>query len=314
MFSYSHKISQSAEKILSSSFTYGGITVVIGENGAGKSSIIAEAAGEVSNSSLVSAVANTPFHKFQGRVSGARLLQMKSGKTLPASLLKRIIPASRSVERADESIWRMRRVLERCGYDDIGITLRVCDPVLNDKKLFKFETRHSMRFMLSDVPSFGKKRLDEQRAASDSKWILGLAEEFKRTGYLKLLDYSFYPETLKKNEYFEGDILWLWGGGRRHAAGWNDDIYFILKRVDELKAAGLVSSLEVFFRRDGEVLHVENASSGELSTCLMFSYVASRIKQDSLVFVDEPENSLHPRWQKDFASFFFDTFESPLVS
>lgn len=78
--------------------------------------------------------------------------------------------------------------------------------------------------------------------------------------------------------------------------------YAILQAFSALKAIGFVALGDVeIFREDGTSLGVSYASSGEQQLlCSLLGLVGS-IRNNSIVLVDEPELSLHPKWQIDFS-------------
>ncbi len=49
---------------------------------------------------------------------------------------------------------------------------------------------------------------------------------------------------------------------------------------------------------------IKNLSSGEIQIIILFALVAFETKQESVFIVDEPELSLHPKWQNDFMESF----------
>lgn len=87
-----------------------------------------------------------------------------------------------------------------------------------------------------------------------------------------------------------------------------DDSFF--RRIQRLRRLGLLhmSEVEVERRSDSTVLDLRLASSGELGIVTGFLGLASVIDNDSLVFVDEPEISLHPEWQTNYVELLTNTF------
>ncbi len=61
-----------------------------------------------------------------------------------------------------------------------------------------------------------------------------------------------------------------------------------------------VSRIHLYDKRNKNKLPLEQASSGQQCMFLMFFGIASVIKNGALICIDEPEISLHPRWQAEF--------------
>lgn len=87
-----------------------------------------------------------------------------------------------------------------------------------------------------------------------------------------------------------------------------DDQFF--QRVQLLRRADLLRMSSVFVQRasDGTVLDLRLASSGELGIVTGFLGLASVIEDGSLIFIDEPEISLHPEWQTQYIELLLKTF------
>lgn len=51
-----------------------------------------------------------------------------------------------------------------------------------------------------------------------------------------------------------------------------------------------------------------DASSGELALITSIVYISTVISERTVILIDEPENSLHPKWQKQFVQILFDIF------
>lgn len=73
--------------------------------------------------------------------------------------------------------------------------------------------------------------------------------------------------------------------------------------------SALIQSLQLNFsnvesitltKKDGSNLRFEDSSSGEKALLLLACSIANKIKNDSVVLIDEPEISLHPEWQENF--------------
>ncbi len=53
-------------------------------------------------------------------------------------------------------------------------------------------------------------------------------------------------------------------------------------------------------KKNGQALPFEKISSGESNQITFSFFIASKISQDTVIFIDEPENSLHPEWQREY--------------
>jgi predicted ATPase len=91
--------------------------------------------------------------------------------------------------------------------------------------------------------------------------------------------------------------------------GWSDDDMFF-RDVQQLRRLGVVemTAVEVQRQEDGTILDLRHASSGELGIVTGFLGLASVIRDNSLVFIDEPEISLHPEWQTRYLELLTRTF------
>lgn len=67
------------------------------------------------------------------------------------------------------------------------------------------------------------------------------------------------------------------------------------KNADEL-------SFSFYLKKDDILIPVNRASSGEVQKLLTILFIASHINFKSAIIIDEPENSLHPKWQQNFIS------------
>lgn len=82
----------------------------------------------------------------------------------------------------------------------------------------------------------------------------------------------------------------------------------LLTYESELKRAGIVESVSITVERGHSLYDLSAASSGELSLLATYAFLATNIREGAIILVDEPENSLHPRWQRDYCNRLFDQF------
>ena len=69
--------------------------------------------------------------------------------------------------------------------------------------------------------------------------------------------------------------------------------------IDGLVSARLLKSPQIKFYKD-DIFDYADASSGEKQILNTFVRIASYIKGKSLILIDEPELSLHPKWQSQY--------------
>ncbi|MCX2474642.1 ATP-binding protein [Pedobacter sp. MC2016-05] len=82
----------------------------------------------------------------------------------------------------------------------------------------------------------------------------------------------------------------------------------ILIYEKEIKSLKLISDIEVFLFRDRQILPLNSASSGELTLITSLLYIVSSISSHAVILIDEPENSLHPKWQTEYVKLLIDHF------
>jgi predicted ATPase len=79
-----------------------------------------------------------------------------------------------------------------------------------------------------------------------------------------------------------------------------------------LASLGIISLTNIIFSKKttNAPFELKDASSGEL--CLLFNFmsVAAEIVDESLILIDEPELSLHPKWQDMFIPLLVDAFST----
>ncbi|EGR1294873.1 hypothetical protein EAF56_02460 [Vibrio alginolyticus] len=84
-----------------------------------------------------------------------------------------------------------------------------------------------------------------------------------------------------------------------------DDILFLI-------SSGLASLKKIALTRTDtrEIIYINEASSGEQSIAINFMAIASKIKDNCLILIDEPEICLHPEWQEKYIPLLQSSFGS----
>ena len=86
------------------------------------------------------------------------------------------------------------------------------------------------------------------------------------------------------------------------------DILILLKYESKLKKMKLLESIAITLEKGNSIYDLSSASSGELSLLATYAYIATNINEGTVILIDEPENSLHPRWQWEYCERLLDQF------
>lgn len=90
----------------------------------------------------------------------------------------------------------------------------------------------------------------------------------------------------------------------------NNDVFilYLLNQETELKKLGVLKSIKIYLHKNDNLIELSSASSGELSLLSTFIYMSAYIDEKTVILIDEPENSLHPKWQIEYVKQILDLF------
>ncbi|HHC3788121.1 AAA family ATPase [Klebsiella pneumoniae] len=80
--------------------------------------------------------------------------------------------------------------------------------------------------------------------------------------------------------------------------------------IQELSDLNVIKVKSVSFIRNGSLSKLSDFSSGELNIFLLLIRIWGRMKDNSIILIDEPEISLHPAWQRQILSSIKECFSS----
>lgn len=256
--------------LLSQNRKEGDVSILIGENGSGKSQMLGELANRyIRNGKTVIAISNSVYDKFPDNGRNLHLLRDRAGRRKAKRSIK-----SALVNISPFELKRLKNASEALrfvGYDPvIGIENISFSVNLLDDVLSKDSLRDNR---LSDL------EIDEIKS------LLYKLDSFKSESiiWLSLVDFSF-------SEIDRASIIQL------------------LKWEGLLHKLGIIDSIKIFLRKNFKPIHLFDASSGELSYISTIIYLSTTINDNSAILIDEPENSLHPSWQKDYIKIINDLF------
>jgi predicted ATPase len=160
----------------------------------------------------------------------------------------------------------------------------------------------------------------------ESKYAIRSALEYIGFDFcfdIKLVGLAEYEKRgqLEEHLYYEkgffgmlSELLLLYEGAVKDSDNYKridlrDDLYFLefefnllwfFVYKDRLKKAGILTDVEICLVKKGERLPVLGASSGELTLLTSFIFISAHIDKQTVILIDEPENSLHPKWQIEY--------------
>ena len=259
--------------------TPGHVYIFAGKNGAGKSSLLRDLAGEFSPETDVFAISNTVYDRFAYLPTENRI-SASFGRQLPAKILKRAIQIA-----LNEGISRLKQVgrtLVYCGYDNrIGLKLRL--RLIDRKKL-------SSR----DVDSVSTRSLEREM-----RFRLEESEEYSSLSTTEQDDLaSLIPLLLRDGT---GPSRWLDFSGITLESSMGAQYALFLRWERLLRSSGILAGVDVYLMLQGKnEIQLNQASSGQLTLIASLAFLTASVKSQSVILIDEPENSLHPRWQKEY--------------
>lgn len=237
------------------------LTLFAGENGSGKSRALrALAIEDLASGGRVLAISSSAYHRFNALGPNSKVLAPRRTGSAPEAVLK---DAIREAQNNDQIRLRLiSRVLRHCNYSPtIGLKVEI----------------------------------------SMSQGVARLREEIQR----KAKQRGRSAEDLESaifilNSIDAERIAWLSFDGLTFDVSLESNFLRVLFWERELTDLGLIRSIRLFLRAVDRTIELREASSGELALITSLSFIAANASKFDLVLIDEPENSLHPQWQRDY--------------
>ncbi|WP_082797602.1 AAA family ATPase [Serratia grimesii] len=256
-----------ANKLLISQKDY---FILVGKNGSGKSRLLHDLAESLHNSGYSTiTVSNTLFDKFEvhPRSLNYNYIGSKLGRNFPAQAIKNTLSTE-----SQKKVSRIFSVLNHIGYEQkIGIKIKF-------RKKFKDAIKYSRNASGDYYPIFFDS--SDQEIPDELKMAIDKAIHQIKHGY-SILAWL----TSNDNVFYEG----------------NFDSYLCLLKFERiLKKSKIISNIDVFLSKDDHAFPLSQASSGELSFIALLVHISFCVNDRSFIFIDEPENSLHPKWQNEY--------------
>ncbi|HAL9356057.1 TPA: ATP-binding protein [Escherichia coli] len=255
------------DKLIHSSKDY---FVLVGKNGSGKSRMLhdlAEAIHDLGYSTIV--VSNTLFDKFEvhPQSDNYNYIGGKLGRNFPAQAIKKTLST-----KNEKRVSRIFSILSYIGYDTrVGIKI-------------------SFRKKFKDAMTYTQARTGDYIPVYFDDSDENLSDELKMA----------VDKSIHQTHYGYSDLVWLRDGDSVFYEGSFDSYLLLLRNERLLKRAKIISGIEIFLSKDNYAFPLNHASSGELSFIALLVHIAFCVSNRSFIFIDEPENSLHPKWQNEY--------------
>lgn len=210
-------------------------------------------------------------------------LRDNTRRSSPTSLV------NRSVARLFEVLWtedRTEKDIESVfSFLKYRPWLKVVYRFRKDPELIKrIEERISGRYQIDETEEESTLRAD--RVWTESTEYQIIPEEVVNS-------YRILEQMSGRSSYIETEADF---------ASWRANVSpYQMNAISVLRKLELVSVASVVVKRStGEEIELTQTSSGEMNILTSFLGLSAVLKDDSIVLIDEPEISLHPKWQNDY--------------
>lgn len=237
------------------------VSILVGINGSGKSTYLNDIAKHhLNKGKTVIAVANTIYDKFTINGKGAKLLKTSRGRSIAKHSIKEVINV---LENDDlKAFFNLSNVFKYINFKS-RIEFKINNLNLDFRDII-INTDIFNRDEIEDLLYFLNRTYDNYLVENENKFIL----DFDNNN-----DFDAY-----KNVFF----------------------LKILNYENKLRKLKVLDSIEITLFKENNSFPLNHASSGELTLIASLMYISVNINDNSVILIDEPENSLHPKWQVEY--------------
>lgn len=130
------------------------------------------------------------------------------------------------------------------------------------------------------------------------KILWGTEKSIEKNNYIQVL----FELSQKEN------IIWIPLGYSSPYYHYSSIINEFFSKINYLLKNKIVLSISFFLEKKGIVIDFEKISSGEANQISTLAFISANIDKNSVILIDEPENSLHPKWQREYIDKITDVF------
>lgn len=256
---------------LSLSSEDGAITFLVGENGSGKSTELRQIAMRFSDEgSTVVAISGSVFDKFPSKHNAKyHRLSPSRGRQYVANAFKATL-LGEGTEEGPRNARLLARVLSYAGFH----------PAL----AYEVEVGRNW------TPAFA---------------LLALAGLDEIEEIDQMLLKMVIERVASRGSHHHINILDLGSNGHSDSSM---GLGALLRHQSLLRRAKIFNRVILKLAKNNQFFDLSEASSGELTLLAVYAFLAPRMTDGIVIVIDEPENSLHPRWQSEYCKQLFDLF------
>jgi predicted ATPase len=245
------------------------VALLVGPNGSGKSTLLLDVAWRYRLRRNITIVCNTPHDRFAG-LRGPKRISVGSSHHSPKLVVKRAVAGA--LNRGSE-FYQISSILEHCGY----------------RPRFGFRIDRAARYGVSLDELAEEEELPPQARFRDPFGGPAGAAELSRA--LEFLQRWNPDET-----------IWIDATGSVLEFSLAREFASVLANERLLRKWRAIKDVSVYLEReDGEQIEIRHASSGQLALISSLLFMVTNAGDRSpLIIIDEPENSLHPNWQREY--------------
>ena len=252
------------------------VSIIVGPNGSGKSVFLRNFACRFRRTKDLVIVCNTPHDRFIG-VSGVTRISVGKASGSPKSVVKRAVADSLSESNA--MFYRISAILEYCGYQG------------------------RFGFSVTPGPHYGASRdelLVRLKANISSDDVAVKSSQKKEFRWLNNDDIGTALAFLRRHN--PDDIVWIDATDRVLEFSRSREFAAVLANESKLRALSVLGGVNVYLKRlnSDSYVEIDHASSGQLALISTLLFLITNAIENSFVIIDEPENSLHPNWQREY--------------
>lgn len=239
------------------------VAILVGPNGSGKSRFLEKIGKHYQDRRPVSVVSNTLSLRLNSLRNAKRFAVGRIGKS-PKSVIKAALAST--LDRDNSAFYQIRALMEYCQY----------------KPRFGFRKQGFRPDALNDFVETGG-NLDSLFTSPEQREDFSRAMEFL----------GRWPAK---------EIHWVDEKAQVYEFALQREIASVLRAEAVLIKLKVLKGIQVYVdkgERSGP-FEVHNASSGELSLISSLLFLTAEVEPNSIILIDEPENSLHPGWQRAY--------------